>query len=465
MSELVILLTSPVRKLRLQAIRLARSSRSGLGALASLVRLLGVGLMGLIGRGSLGERLASRFAAPVNLRHALNVLRTFAPNLVLRRRVVTGYENSGTALVMRDEDVRDVLDRFGVFHVVYAPKMKKITGGGQFFLGMQYTRRYVRDVSNMRGVARMSDVDDRVAPFAASHALSFVLKSDGRIDVPQELTLPLLASLVGDYFGTPGPSERTMSDWATVLFWYLFTDLKGDPDLEVRALKAAAECRNSIDETIAARKANPRPANDVLGRCLEMQAAGRPGFADNEIRNNLIGLIIGLIPTISSASVQALNQLLDRPAELRAAQEAAAADDDCRLASYLFEAFRFDPLNPIIYRLATQDYVVAKGTRREKRIPKGTMVLASNLSAMFDPHSVPNPNEFRIDRPWSTYILFGYGLHSCFGELINRAVIPQILKPLLKQRNLRRAPGASGEMNKENTPFPVHMMMEFDPAP
>ncbi len=73
-------------------------------------------------------------------------------------------------------------------------------------------------------------------------------------------------------------------------------------------------------------------------------------------------------------------------------------------------------------------------------------------------------NQFRVDRPWADYLLWGYGLHTCFGAHINRAVIPTILKPLLKQRNLRRAAGAAGQMDNQGTPFPVHMKLEFDPA-
>ena len=53
-------------------------------------------------------------------------------------------------------------------------------------------------------------------------------------------------------------------------------------------------------------------------------------------------------------------------------------------------------------------------------------------------------------------------MHTCFGAYINRAVIPIILKPLLKQRNLRRAAGDAGRMDNQGTPFPVHQRLEFD---
>src|SRR4030095_5660607 len=131
--------------------------------------------------------------------------------------------------------------------------------------------------------------------------------------------------------------------------------------------------------------------------------------------------------------------LLDRPRALEAAQAAARAGDNALLAAHVFEAFRFNPVNPLIYRRAACDATIAAGSLRARKIPKGTMVLASNLSAMFDPLKIEAPESFRIDRPWGEYMLWGYGMHTCFGAHINRAVMPAILKPLLAKPGLRRA--------------------------
>jgi cytochrome P450 len=89
------------------------------------------------------------------------------------------------------------------------------------------------------------------------------------------------------------------------------------------------------------------------------------------------------------------------------------------------------------------------------------MVLAANLSAMFDPLQLASPNSFRVDRPWDDYILWGDGLHTCCGAHVNRALIPTILKPLLAKRGLRRAAGAAGQIDTGGTPFPAHLVVEF----
>jgi cytochrome P450 len=269
-------------------------------------------------------------------------------------------------------------------------------------------------------------------------------------------------AIVTDYFGIAGAENNDLIDWATLMFWYLFIDLAGDPSITSKALDAAASCRSAIDAAIVSRKASGVAKDDVLGRCLVLQKTNQPGMDDLGIRNYLIGLVIGAIPTISKACVQALDQLLDRPQALQSAHAAARGGDNALLAAHVFEAFRFNPVNPVIYRRAACDATIAAGSLRARKITKGTMVLASNLSAMFDPLKIETPESFRIDRPWGEYMLWGYGMHTCFGAHINRAVMPAILQPLLAKRGLRRAAGNAGRIDTGGTPFPQHFSVEWD---
>jgi cytochrome P450 len=410
----------------------------------------------------LKEKAAAAVQQPRVQRLALRTVRAFAPNLVFSRQFIKAYPNVGTAIVTRFEDVIEVLDRNADFEVVYEPKMRAITDGDNFFLGMQDTALYTRDVSNMRLAMRRDDVETIVAPMTRRLAEELVAKQAGRMDVPQDLTLAPPTAIVTDYFGVAGADDHDLIDWATVMFWYLFADLAGDPALERKALDAAAACRAVIDAAIARRKTTDEVKDDVLGRCLVMQAAGLPGMDDLGIRNNLIGLVIGAIPTISKASVQALDQLLERPDALASARAAALADDDALFAAHVFEALRFNPINPLIYRRAARDATIAAGSFRARRIPKDSMVLAVNLSAMFDPLKIASPESFRTDRPWGEYILWGYGLHACFGAYINRAVLPAILKPLVAKPGLRRAAGTAGKIDTGGTSFPQHFVVEWD---
>ena len=433
------------------------------GGFVALYQLIAAAFHALTkGKGPVKDRLAALLPLPATQRNGFAVLRAFWPNLVLSKSLITSYPNSGTVIVTRANDVIEVLDREADFEVVYEPKMKAITDGSNFFLGMQDSAAYQHDVSIMRLVMPRDDVASVVTPLARRKAQEFSAAHEKRIDLPQDLTRRVPAAIVIDYFGVAAGAEQDVISWATTLFWWLFTDLKGDPEVELKALAAAKALRDSIDATLAARKASGDKKDDLVGRALALQA-GAPEFNDIAIRNNLIGIVIGAIPTISKASVQAVEQLLDRPEALAGARAAALAGDEALLGAYVFEALRFNPVNPAIYRRATRDVTIAAATLRAAHVKKGAMVLASNLSAMFDPKAIDEPEAFRADRPWGDYLLWGYGLHTCFGAYINRAVIPELLAPVLSRPNLRRAAGAAGEIDYGDTPgFPQHFVLESD---
>lgn len=435
-----------------------------LEGLWGIVRVIGIGISALFGKGSLKQRLVAKLTAAPTQRIILSILRAFVPNFAFSRVFVKAYDNTGTAVVTRRKDVLDVLSRDADFEVVYGPRMRKLTDGDNFFLGMQPGWDYERDVSDMRLAVRRDDVARIVLPRAAALAEKLVAESDGRLDLPPGLTLQVPWDMTDTYFGTGGPSAEAMQEWTTTLFFYLFGDLNADPEFEAKAMQEASALRTYLDGAIAARKANPTDTDDVLNRCLALQAADTPGMSDVGIRNNLLGNLIGAIPTISKACCLVLDELLRRPDALSGAQEAARSGDDVLMAQYVWEALRFNPHNPVIYRRATRDAVVARSSLRAMTVKKGQMVFAANFSAMFDRFDIPAPNEFRTDRTWETYIHWGYGMHTCFGAAINRAVIPAILKPLLLRKNLRRAPEGAGDIDTGGTSFPQHFTVEFDPT-
>ncbi len=374
-----------------------------------------------------------------------SILRTVKPTAVFK----------GNAVVTRFDDVTEVLDRDWVFQVPYAEKMHKVTDGSNFFLGMQNTEQYTRDVSNMRIAARREDIDAIIKPFVDRTSHEILKNTAGKMDVVQQLTRVVPTRLIGEYFGTPGWNETEFTDAATIMFQYLF--YPDDPEVEEKALKAAEQTRSYLDQVIADRKTNQVVKDDVLGRCLKLQDAGMPGMQDADIRNNLIGLIIGAIPTTSKCAAVTLNHLFDNPELMVQAQQAARVDDDEKLIQFVQESLRLNPFAAGIQRICAEDYVVARGTLRSTKIPKGTVVLAATQSAMMDKRKIQKPKEFRLDRPAYSYMHFGFGLHTCFGQYINLTQIPGIIKAVLKQNTLRRV----SDMKVEE-PFPVSLEIEYD---
>ncbi|UZK64631.1 cytochrome P450 [Sphingomonas sp. M1-B02] len=377
----------------------------------------------------------------------------------LLRRVKPVAKLSGMVLTSRYDDVREVFATDAAFGVVYKPKLDVIMGGQPFFLGMHDTPQYHADVAAMRKVVLPADLP-MLAVQTEALAATIVDRAPGRIDVVDTLVRRVTFTVLSDYLGVPEPAGGDLRVWATRLFEFQFADGGNDPKLRADVDEIAPALRAHIQDEIDRRRADPGK-DDVLARSLAMQAAGEPGYSDDQIRTSLMGFIVGGPPQPPMVVPQAMEQLLRRPAALAEAQAAARAGDDERLRRYVYEAMRFDPLAPGLPREVLTDWTIAKGTRHATTIPKGATVLAAFASAMMDPRRVANPRVFDPDRPASDYIHFGYGLHECFGRHINHATLHLMLKPLLVRPNLRRAAGAEGRLSK-NGAFAERLVVEFD---
>jgi cytochrome P450 len=402
--------------------------------------------------GSLSERLLAWGMRNMDL--VFRILRNTLPILVLP------FKGRRYALVTRYDDVQEVLLRPNVFDVIYAPKIAVIMAGDNIFLGMPDSDQATRDKTTMRMTAPRAEAVARVKPETARLAAEVMDATSGRVDIAMELTQDVTTRLFGAYFGTPGRTVKELSDQARLLFGFMFADLTDDPAKRAAAEPVAADLRQYIEGLIAARKQARGRQDDVLERCLQLQDLGLPGMTDRDIRNNLIGLIVGAMPQAPMLIPQLFDTLLDRPMELAAAQAAALAGDDARLSRYVFEASRFYPLTPGLFRTCTEDYRIAGGTWRARTIRKGTFVMAATRSAMFDGRRVTDPQSFRVDRPDYNYFHFGYGMHECFGLYMNRVMVPEICKAVLRRPNLRRAAGEAGRLRMDSI-FPMSLVVEY----
>lgn len=361
-------------------------------------------------------------------------------------------------LTSRYDDVREVFATDPAFGVVYKPHLDVIMGGQPFFLGMGDTLQYRHDTDAMRKVVRPDDLPVLAARTEAQ-AGEIVARASGKIDVVDTLVRRVTFTMLGEYLGVPEPKDGDLRVWATRLFEFQFADQGNDPALRAEVDEIAPALRAHIQSEIERRRADPGP-DDVLSRCLALQKAGDPAYSDDFIRTSLMGFIVGGPPQPPMVVPQAMEQLLRRPPALAAAQAAARADDDDRLRAYVMEAMRFDPLAPGLPRVALTDWTLGTGTSHASTIPAGAQVLAAFASAMMDPRRVANPRVFDPNRPASEYMHFGFGLHECFGRHINHATLHLMLKPLLAQPNLRRAPGKAGKLVK-NGPFAERLVVAY----
>src|SRR5260370_35369414 len=200
------------------------------------------------------------------------------PLFAVLRRVKPICTVKDVVLVTRFEDVQEVLSRDDIFQVTYGPKMRVITGGQDFFLGMQDSPEYERDVAHMRSVMRRQDMA-AISGFVANTARQIVAQSGGKIELVNQLSRVVPARWIAEYFGTVPPSDRELADWGSAIFQYLFTDLTNDPAVGRAAQHAAGKAAQCLDDGSAQRKARGEKKDDRLGRCLELRGTGAPRLA------------------------------------------------------------------------------------------------------------------------------------------------------------------------------------------
>lgn len=365
-----------------------------------------------------------------------------------------------TIIVTRYDDVREVYLNDRAFGVPYQANLDVIMDREPFFLSMGDTPAYHAGRDAMLAVMLREDIGARLAPEAEAMARAIVDGAGGRLEVVDQLVRQVTFDLFSAYLGISEPADGDLRIWCTRLFEYQFAD-DGSADLRAEVDAIGTAMRGHIDAEIVRRRKARDGGDDVLSRCLKLQAKKVPGYADVQIRTGLMGMMVGGPPQPPMVVPQALEQLLRRPAALAGAQRAAQADDDTRLAACFFEAMRFDPIAPVMPRVAVADAVIAAGTKRARPVRKGAKLMVGLSSAMMDSRRLKDPYDFHPDRLPHEYFHFGHGLHQCFGLHINKVVLPLMLKPLLRRSNLRRAPGRAGRLRKQG-PFPVALNVRYD---
>ena len=393
--------------------------------------------------------------------------------MIMRNTIpIFRMKKDGRAMVFvtRFKDVQEVLSRPMVFTVTYGPKTDRAVG--PYMLGRDGTTVNQRDKGIMRAFMQREDLP-RVAEATARLVDEAVERNReaGEIEVVSEVSRWVPARVLDIYFGFPGPDLESLMRWSRATQHDIFFNLGNDPDTEKKIIdaniQAGQEMREYASQLIARRreelKENPG-RDDVLSRLLKAKFPDEIGFDDERIIANILGLLVGGIQTPNTAIVHTLDEILKRPAVQKEASEAAFADDRHKLFRICWEALRFRPVNAFVVRNVLQDYVLASGTFRSKRIRRGSVVLASARSAMRDRRELKAPNEFVTDRPMHNYFHMGYGMHTCLGDQVAREEIIEIIKRLLKLPDLRRASEVNyyfGDDPSDASPFPESYRIRF----
>ena len=93
---------------------------------------------------------------------------------------------------------------------------------------------------------------------------------------------------------------------------------------------------------------------------------------------------------------------------------------------------------------------------------KGDRVFVDFTSACVDPAAFPSPQAIDLTRPLDRYIHHGWGPHACIGRPIVETAMAAQLRVFAQLKNLRRAPGAAGDLKSKALYGPVKVYMSED---
>lgn len=376
-------------------------------------------------------------------------------------------------LVTRFPDVAEVLSTGSVFGVrQYAARMDPALGG-PIMLTQDGTPLAWREKGLMQALLDPEDAPRvrEIAGRAADAALD-AAQPAGRIEAVGELFRHVPIRVCAEYFGFPGPDDRTLSRWSRAVMTDVTANLPGDPELHARSLRAGKEMLHHLRGLLAQQRARPgreagkeagkEPAErtgetggqTVFARLVRTRLPAELAWSDDRMVINVAGLLLGFLENAAGSAVQVVRVLLRDPELHRVAAQAARHPDPQRFDPFVWEALRLDPFLKMIARTCERDHVLAAGTSRQTRVPAGRLVLAAVASAMRDGTAVPEPDAFRLDRPPHVGLHFGHGPHACLGAHPGAVAVSECVRRLLRRPGLRLLPEPDGAVVRDRDVFP-----------
>jgi cytochrome P450 len=187
--------------------------------------------------------------------------------------------------------------------------------------------------------------------------------------------------------------------------------------------RRTVENQVELDRVIFAEIAERRQADDLADRSdvlsrllLVTDEESGAGLTDEELRDQLVTLLLAGHETTATALAWALHELGQDPVQEAKARDAASAGDTDYLEAVLKESMRLHPVIPMVVR-----HLMAPVTIGGIDLPRGANVAASIILAHESEGSHPEHARFRPERflegevATNTWIPFGGGVRRCIG--------------------------------------------------
>jgi cytochrome P450 len=201
-----------------------------------------------------------------------------------------------------------------------------------------------------------------------------------------------------------------------------------------------------VDELLYAEIRERRGAGDLAERddilSLLLQATHEDGspMSDQELRDELVTLLVAGHETTATALSWALERLLRHPDRLERLRAEVEAGEDRYVDAVVQETLRLRPVLPVVLRRLQRPMTIAGHD-----LPAGVKVAPCIYLVHRRPDVYENPREFRperfLERPPGTYtwIPFGGGVRRCLGAAFAQYEMKVVLEEIVRHAALTPA--------------------------
>jgi cytochrome P450 len=261
----------------------------------------------------------------------------------------------------------------------------------------------------------------------------------------QAITLEVIMRTVfgvseGERLEALRPALRKLLDWGSDVRLLMVVAMLGPSRLE--QLRPFTRVRDRADsllfEEIRERRSAPDLAerDDVLSMLLQARYADGRGMSDQELRDELMTLLVAGHETTATALSWAIERLVRHPEML----DRLAAGDEDYLDAVVKETLRLRPVLPLVARRLTEPMEIGG-----RELPAGVAVTPCIYLMHRRPDVYPEPLRFRPERfleeqPGTyTWIPFGGGVRRCLGATFAIFEMKTVLQTIAARLSLAPA--------------------------
>jgi cytochrome P450 len=245
---------------------------------------------------------------------------------------------------------------------------------------------------------------------------------------------------------------RELMGWIAGRWRLVIGIVLGLDRMETSAVLGFRQAKQRADavlfEEIARRREDPDSAEreDILSMLLQARHEDGSPMGDEELRDELMTLLVAGHETTASALAWTLELLSRHPEVLARLEEELDDGSDDYLDAVIHESLRLRPILPIVLRHTKEPFELLG-----RELPAGVKIAPCIYLAHRNPDVYPDPDSFRPERfldegPGTyTWFPFGGGIRRCIGASFALFEMNVVLKTMLRDARLRPATDARPE--------------------